>query len=102
MQSLQDTLYNWLTIKVVSDARPDDSAARETTDLFEEMLTNEHGVTELEIIKNAPMYDVFYLHEGEKKKKRFPMELADFMLNQINEKPEWFENYPIEEDQEKE
>lgn len=28
MKSLQDALYNWLTIRVVCDARPDDSAAR--------------------------------------------------------------------------
>lgn len=100
MASLQDTLYNWLTIKVVSNARPDDTAARNTTAHFEEILSREHGVTELEIIKNEPMYDVFFFHEGEKKKKRFPIELSDFMLNQINENPEWFENLPIDEDEE--
>ena len=42
MKSVQDTLYNWLTIKVVCDARPDDTAAKETLNLFEEMLTDDH------------------------------------------------------------
>lgn len=97
MASLQDTLYNWLTIKVVSNARPDDTAASNTTTFLEEMLHEEHGVSEMEIIQNDPMYDVFYFHEGEKKKKRFPMELANFMLNQINENPEWFTNYPSDD-----
>ena len=30
MGSLQDAIYNWLTIKVVADARPNDLAAVET------------------------------------------------------------------------
>ena len=28
MRSVQDALYNWLTIKTVAEARPDDSAKR--------------------------------------------------------------------------
>ena len=28
MRSVQDALYNWLTIKTVAEARPDDSAAK--------------------------------------------------------------------------
>ena len=38
MKSLQDAIYNWLTIKIVSDARPDDTAALETTQMFEQIL----------------------------------------------------------------
>ena len=28
MRSVQDALYNWLTIKTVAEARPDDSAQK--------------------------------------------------------------------------
>jgi hypothetical protein len=97
MRSAQDALYNWLTIKVVSDARPDDTAAKETKDLFDEILANEHHVTNIEISKDETMYFVSY-HEGEEAKKtRFPRELIEVTLNQINENPDRYQNYPTEE-----
>lgn len=34
MQSLQDTIYNWLTIKLVAESRPDDLAAQENDAIF--------------------------------------------------------------------
>ncbi len=97
MKSLQDTLYNWLTIKVVCDARPDDSAAAETKDLFENILKEDHGIHELDVSKDEFMYFVSYSLNGENKQNRFPVELTEILLNQINENPERYENYPIEE-----
>ncbi len=32
--NLQDTLFNWLQISIVAEARPEDGAARETKDFF--------------------------------------------------------------------
>ncbi|RFU71128.1 hypothetical protein D0469_04100 [Peribacillus saganii] len=93
MKSLQDTLYNWLTIKVVNLARPDDTAALETTELFEQMLTDEHGVSGLVITKEPPMYFIDYKQNGEVKRVRFSEELIDIMLNQIKEEPEKYVNY---------
>lgn len=97
MYSLQDTLYNWLTIKVVCDARPNDTAAKETMDLFEKSLAEDHQVACLEVTKEDPMYFVFYTVNGEQKKQRYPMELIDIMLNQINENPDRYENFPDED-----
>lgn len=97
MKSLQDVLYNWLTIKVVCDARPDDTAANETLSHFEELLT-EHQVSNIELTNDDVMYYVSYQQGEEQKKNRFPRELIDIMLNQINKEPEKYENYPIEED----
>lgn len=98
MFSLQDTLYNWLTIKVVCDARPDDTAAKETFELFEKSLLEEHKVTDIEVQKEEPMYYISYTVDGERKKQRYPIELIDIMLNQINQNPERYENFPMEED----
>jgi hypothetical protein len=97
MKSLQDVLYNWLTIKVVCDARPDDTAAKDTMDLFEEKLTGEHQLSNIVTTKDETMYYVSYLQEGETKKTRFPRELIEVMLNQINLEPEKYQNYPIED-----
>ncbi|WP_342430462.1 hypothetical protein [Neobacillus sp. FSL H8-0543] len=97
MRSAQDALYNWLSIKVVYDARPEDSAARETLDLFDDIITNEHKLTNIEITTDESMYYVSYVQGDETKKTRFPRELIEVMLDQINEQPERYANYPIEE-----
>jgi hypothetical protein len=98
MKSVQDTLYNWLTIKVVCDARPDDTAARDTLNLYEEMIADLH-LSNIEVTKDDVMYYVSYQHGEETKKTRYPQELIEVMLNQINQEPEKYENYPIEEEE---
>ncbi len=97
MQSVQDALYNWLTIKIVSDARPDDIAAKETKDLFEGMLYDDHDLSNIEVTKDEIMYYVSYTQKSDSKKTRFPAELIEVMLNQINSEPEKYVNYPVEE-----
>ncbi|MBV7503881.1 hypothetical protein KW850_01195 [Bacillus sp. sid0103] len=97
MKSVQDTLYNWLTIKVVCDARPDDTAARDTLNLFEEMLA-ELNLSSIEVTTDVVMYYVSYQQGEETKKTRFPRELIEVMLQQINQEPEKYENYPFEEE----
>lgn len=95
--NLQDLLYNWLTIKVVRDARPDDNAAKETEELFRERLTGELLLSDIEITKDDVMYYVSYTQAGERKKTRFPRELIEVMLDQINREPEKYQNYPVED-----
>jgi len=95
MKSVQDTLYNWLTIKVVCDARPDDTAARDTLNLFEEMLAD-LKLTNIKVTEDVVMYYVSYQQGEETKKTRFPRELIEVMLQQINQEPEKYENFPIE------
>ncbi len=94
MKSLQDTHYNWLTIKVVVDERPDDSAAVDTEKMFYDMLVEDQGIKNIEVTTDAVMYYVHYDLDGERKSNRFPRELIEVMLNQINESPERYANYP--------
>ncbi|WP_071459309.1 hypothetical protein [Bacillus massilinigeriensis] len=96
MRSLQDSLYNWLTIKIVSDARPEDKAARETAELFASILADEYGVRYPEITVDEELYYVQAVSKGEEKKYRFPRELVEGMLSQINNEPEKYVNYPEE------
>ena len=96
MKSLQDTIYNWLTIKVVCNERPDDRAAVDTEKMFWGMLTDDHGLKNITIETDEVMYYVHYDHDGERKKSRYPRELIEIMLNQINASPDKYENYPDE------
>lgn len=94
MNSLQDAIYNWLTIKVVIDERPDDTAALETEKMFYDSLIEKHALSNIEVTTDDEMYYVQFEHEGEKKKQRFPRELIEVMLNQIMQQPERYRNYP--------
>lgn len=96
MNSLQDALYNWLTIKVVIDERPEDTAAVETEKMFYDILMDTHSLSNVEVTKDDIMYYVHFDQEGERKKQRFPRELIEIMLNQIQQQPEKYRNYPEE------
>lgn len=93
MSSVQDSIYNWLTIKVVAEARPDDQAAMETYELFADMLRDEHGITDVVVEKREDMYFVTYTKDSETKSTRFPLELIDCFLDQMIREPEKFPNY---------
>jgi len=93
LRSLQDAMYNWLTIKVVCDARPDDTAAKETEKTFYRILQEEYEVSSVQIVKEEELYYISYVLSGEEQTYRFPRELIDCMLDSINENPERYKNY---------
>lgn len=97
MKSLQDAIYNWLTIKIVSDARPDDTAAADTTQLFEQILADEHHVDSKELKRDALMYYVTVVQDGNSKEYRFPRDLIEVMLDQISQEPDKYITFPVED-----
>jgi len=93
MKNLQDAFYNWLSIKVVSKARPNDKAAQETLAYFDSVLKEDYQVEEiLQLEETEDIYYVHYMIQGEKKSMRFPKDLVDFMLQAIEKEPH---KYPI-------
>ncbi|WLR52184.1 hypothetical protein LC040_04545 [Bacillus tianshenii] len=96
MRSLQDAVYNWLTIKVVYDARPEDESARNTFQLFDDILREDFHVSEAVVEKDDVLYKVTCVQDGEEKKLQFPVELIDIMITQIEEQPERYPNYEKE------
>ncbi|WP_338451916.1 hypothetical protein R4Z09_08615 [Niallia oryzisoli] len=94
MKKVLDAIYNWLTIKVVIDERPEDQAAAETETLFRTILTEDLGVSEIQVTKESDFYYITYVKDGVQQNTRFPIELIEVMLNQINESPERYQNFP--------
>lgn len=94
MKSLQDAIYNWLTIRVVLDCRPNDLAAAETEKMFLDILKNDHSLENISVTNDLMMYYVNYEQNGEQKMHRFPRDMVEVMLKQINNAPERYENYP--------
>ncbi|MBD1380938.1 hypothetical protein [Metabacillus arenae] len=99
MRSLQDALYNWLSIQVVADSRPDDLAAAETAQLFQDILKEEHDVVVKEIMRDEVMYTIHFLKKGAEQQYQFPVDLIDVMIDQMKEEPEKFKNYNEKTDQ---
>ncbi|ADI27459.1 MULTISPECIES: hypothetical protein [Geobacillus] len=90
MKSVQDALYNWLTIHIVAKARPHDAAARDTASFFRAILENDFGVTAVDAVKDETngQYIVEYVRGGETRAACFPLELAEAMWRQIEAEPE--------------
>ena len=93
MKSLQDVVYNWLTIKLVADNRPEDQAAVDTQQLFWEMLKNEHHLKDVIVDKQEDMYAVTCILEEKERFFRFPLELIECIHDQIQHEPEKYQIY---------
>ncbi|HEY0827256.1 MAG TPA: hypothetical protein VGE40_04105 [Bacilli bacterium] len=90
--TLQETLFNWLQIRTVSIARPEDNAAKETCEFFEQILSEDHKLTYFEVTRtDETMYHIQYELEGKKKTQMFQKELVDKLLEDINSNPKYNE-----------
>jgi len=58
---LTDALFYWLQTKLMTEARPDDEAARDSLRFFAQILSEDHGLASFEISStDAAKYHVTY------------------------------------------
>lgn len=88
---LQDALFNWLQMRIVLAARPDDWAAGETLAFFEEILVEDHKLSALSTARtDEDMIEVRYCDEaGSSQTVRFPREMAEKLLTDIQAEPKY-------------
>ncbi|GIQ67987.1 hypothetical protein DUZ99_05240 [Xylanibacillus composti] len=88
---LQDALFNWLQMKIVAAARPDDWAAGETLAFFEEILHEDHELDELDMkAADEETIEVNYRDKaGSMQTMRFPREMAEKLLTDIQAEPKY-------------
>lgn len=85
MMKLEDALFNWLQIHLVAEARPEDKAAGETVRFFEQILREDHGLTEFVIgAMDATMVHVRYTASGKTKMQMYGREQAEQLLADID------------------
>jgi hypothetical protein len=90
--TLQDALFNWLQMALVSEARPEDHAAQETRGFFEQILREDHGLTHFHIEHiDETMLHVHYELDGASKKQMFDRESAEKLLEDIRSNPKYNE-----------
>ena len=87
--NLQDAIYNWLSIKVVAEARPDDLAATDTFRFFDDILKEDHQIETIKVMVNGPWYYVTFKSQGSEETKQYPIELVDALLESINTEPKY-------------
>ncbi|GAA3403883.1 hypothetical protein ACFFNY_02895 [Paenibacillus hodogayensis] len=87
---LNEALFNWLQIRLVAEARPEDNAARETESFFAEILRDDHNLQDVRIaVTDDTTLHVRYEHEGETKAQRFDKEHAEQLLRDIAANPKY-------------
>lgn len=86
---VEDVFFNWLQMKIVSDARPEDRAAEDTKDFFEEILREDHAVTSWGTTSDDTRIYIAYEQNGGSKKLFFDKELAGQLLTDINSNPKY-------------
>ncbi|QHT60325.1 hypothetical protein GXP70_10480 [Paenibacillus lycopersici] len=87
---LEDALFNWLQIQLVAEARPDDRAAADTRDFFMDILTEDHGVTNLSVHKtDDTMVHLKYDKDGRAKLQMYDREAAERLLADIIQNPKY-------------
>lgn len=87
---LEDALFNWLQIQIVAEARPDDRAAIDTRDFFMQILTEDHGLTNVSIDRiDDTMIHIRYEREGRSKVQMIPREAGEQLLNDIEANPKY-------------
>lgn len=90
--NLHNALFNWLQIKIVLDARPDDRAAKDTLDFFAEILQEDHKLAHFQISQvDDTMYHIQYETEGVSKNQKFDRDTSEQLLSDIISNPKYNE-----------
>jgi hypothetical protein len=90
---LKDALFNWLQIQIVWEARPSDRSARDTAYFFEEMLREDHQVTNLEKTAEKDRYVVQYELDGQVHTESFAREAAEQLIKDIMAEPKYNQTF---------
>jgi hypothetical protein len=87
---LEDALFNWLQIHLVAEARPEDQAAKETVRFFEQILKEDHGLSEYVIgAFDDTMIHIRYTVNGKTKMQMYGREQAEQLLADIDSNPKY-------------
>ena len=86
---LDDALYNWLQIRIVADARPHDRSALDTAAFFQDILSEDHQVSDLQYKKEGDAYWLHCVTGGNETSRRYDAEAVESLLNAIQSEPRY-------------
>lgn len=89
---IEDALFNWLQIKNVAEARPEDISAKNTVDFFEEILREDYKLSDITMNSfGDDLLQVSYILDGTSHQKSFDRERTEQLLHDINANPRYNE-----------
>lgn len=88
---LQDALFNWLQMKIVAEARPQDQAAQDTLEFFQTILQEDHKLGQLTVESTDTDYEIVYDEGDQRQVKKFNREWAEQLLREIEDNPKYNE-----------
>ena len=86
-----EAIFNWLQIKVVAMARPQDAAATKTLEFFEQILLEDFNISHIHIEHSSDTYSVHYDIEGAIHNKQYRQQLVEQLLTDIETNPKYNE-----------
>ncbi|MGL4820722.1 MAG: hypothetical protein ACRC5C_12185 [Bacilli bacterium] len=84
-RSFQDTLFNYLSIRSMYAHFRDDYAAKETFELFEEILKRDFDVQNITVRTDGHFYSVAVQKTDMEETHRLPIEMVDHFKEQMIE-----------------
>ncbi|MBP1930633.1 hypothetical protein [Ammoniphilus resinae] len=89
--TLIDALSNWTQLKLVVNSRPNDEAAIISLDHVADILKEEFEIVPTSLEKVEALYLVTFNEKGVEKTQTFPAQVAETLLQFINENPDRYE-----------
>ncbi|WP_025026254.1 hypothetical protein [Caldalkalibacillus mannanilyticus] len=89
--TLEDAIFNYLQIKHVAVNRPDDGAAQETFQFFQEILDEDFKLEDFKEELQDGMYIVRFIYEEAEQVKEYPAEFVQQLLLDIQSEPKFNE-----------
>lgn len=82
---LTDTLFYWLQMKLMTEARPEDEAARESLHFFAQILSEDHELAEFAVVSkdSAKIYVDYRLRNETPKTVWFDREAAEQIVRDL-------------------
>jgi len=89
--TLEDAIFNYLQIKHVASERPEDQAAQETYEFFQEILLEDFKLENIREKEENGMYTVQFTLEETEQEKQYPAEFVHQLLLDIQAEPKFNE-----------
>lgn len=98
--SLMDALFYWLQMKWVSEARPDDEAAKETLHFFAQILSEDHELASFDVssVDAGKVHVQYTTRDGASRTVWFDRESVDQLNRDMFGLPDDSSDLPDEEE----
>lgn len=86
---LEDAIFNWLQITIVYKTRPHDLSAKETSEFFRRILTEDYNISKINYEIDGFTYNISYEIDDKEASIRFNSTMVDKLMVDIENEPKY-------------